>query len=133
VEFAIKHLAAADLTVPRPLRVTRKRLTIREEVARSTGRGVVARVGRRSIAMLVGTMIGVSGVAVPQARSACVDAEIYVTRQGQDPVFVYGEHDPCVTPTPWNHSFTHHGELTRTGLPDGAPNGYWVDLRIPAP
>lgn len=84
--------------------------------------------------MLAGAVLaGVMGPAVPQARAECLDAVVYVTRQGDSPVYVHGEHDPCVTQTPWDQTVTYHGELTDTGMPAGSPNGYWFDLHVPVP
>lgn len=89
--------------------------------------------GKRLFGVGAAAAIGVIGPVAPQARAECLDAVVYVTRQGEDPVYLHGESDPCVTQTPWDHTFTHHGEFTDTGMPNGAPNGYWVDLRVPAP
>lgn len=83
--------------------------------------------------VLVTLVLGALGPDIDRAHADCLNAVIYVTRAGEAPTYVHGEHDPCVTETPWNQSYTYHGELTRPGLPLGAPNGYWIDLGIPAP
>lgn len=93
----------------------------------------MAGLGKRLYGLGVAAVVGVVGLGTSPAHSQCVEAVVYVTREGGSPIYVYGEHDPCVAPTPWGHTVTYHGETTRTGLPIGVPNGYWIDLRVPAP
>lgn len=69
----------------------------------------------------------------PPARADCVYAEFYISRQDADPLWVVGEHDPCLTDTPWSWGLLLPGDVTKTGLPSGAPNGYHHDVRIPLP
>ena len=85
------------------------------------------------VAAALGTMVGVAGLGAPKANAQCIEAVVYATRENDSRVYVYGEHDPCVTDTPWNQSYTYHGELVQAGLPQGMPNGYWIDLWVPAP
>lgn len=71
----------------------------------------------------------------PPAQADCVYAELYVTREGDTPIWVVGENDPCITPTPWTWFYTENSDFTwtLTALPDGAPNGYHYDIRLPLP
>ena len=85
---------------------------------------------------LVGVAASLVGVgAAPPAQADCVYAELYVTREGDTPIWVVGEHDPCLTPTPWTWQVADSVDftLTLTGHPDGAPNGYHRDIRVPLP
>lgn len=84
------------------------------------------------------TVVGSIGIAAliaqPVAASAdCVYAEFYVTRQDAPPVWVVGENDPCLTETPWSWGLLLPGDVTKSGLPSGSPNGYHRDIRIPLP
>ena len=76
----------------------------------------------------------VIGLTLPPtpARAECVYALIYVTREQAPPIYVHGPNG-CVTPTPWYQEVFLPGHLTLTDLPPGAPNGYFVDIRIPVP
>lgn len=78
-----------------------------------------------------------AGVAVlvpaGPADAECVYAVVYVTREGEPPVYVVGENDPCVTQTDYSQEFFLPLDGTTPGMPAGAPNGYFVDLRIPVP
>lgn len=71
--------------------------------------------------------------AAPPAHADCVYAELYVTREGNTPIWVVGENDPCITPTYWTWGVTDDSDFTRTGLPNGTPNGYHYDIRVPLP
>ena len=69
----------------------------------------------------------------PPADAECVHAVVYVTRENDTPVYVVGENDPCLTPTPWYQEITLPSGGHADGMPTGAPNGYFVDLRVPVP
>jgi hypothetical protein len=84
----------------------------------------------------LGVVVTVTGVLlIPSARAAgeCVHAVVYVTREGEPPVWVAGEQDPCLTPTPWYQEIVFPSDSHNDGMPTGAPNGYFVDLRVPVP
>jgi len=80
-------------------------------------------------------LVAMSAVLVPgtPADAECVYAVVYVTRENAPPVYVAGENDPCLTPTPWYQEVfvPTDGHIPET--PDGVPNGYFVDLRVPVP
>lgn len=78
------------------------------------------------------TIAAVGGFGA-SAKADCVHAVVYVSRSHSDPVYVYGEHDPCVSQTPWYHAVSLPGYTTLQNLPPGTPNGYFVDIRLPAP
>lgn len=72
-------------------------------------------------------------LAAPRPAAAeCLYASVYVTRAEADPIYIHGP-DGCVYPTPWEQVFIVPGHLTLTNVPPGAPNGYFVDIRIPFP
>jgi hypothetical protein len=83
---------------------------------------------------LVG-FLALAAVFVPArpADAECLYAVVYVTREGDSPVYVVGENDPCLTPTPWYQEITLPSGGHTDGMPTGAPNGYFVDLRVPVP
>lgn len=86
---------------------------------------------RGGLAAMAVSLVGIGGA--PPARADCVYAEVYVTREGDTPIWVVGENDPCITSTPWTWQISDDSDLTRTGLPNGTPNGYHRDMRVPLP
>jgi hypothetical protein len=90
------------------------------KVARMVGRGCVA-------------ALAMAAWGAAPAGAECVYAEVYVTREGDTPIWLLGENDPCIYATPWTWAVTDHGDLTRSGLPTGAPNGLHHDIRVPSP
>lgn len=74
-------------------------------------------------------------VLVPghQAHAECVYAVVYVTREGDSPLYVVGENDPCLTQTAYTQEVFVPTDGDTGGMPQGAPNGYFVDLRVPVP
>ena len=71
--------------------------------------------------------------APPPARADCVYVELYVTRRNADPIHPLGD-DPCVYPTSWDTLTDPSDEHTDDhDLPDGAPDGYYVKVGVPAP
>ena len=81
---------------------------------------------------LAASVLGMGPGASP-ARAECVYAEVYVTREGDTPIWVVGENDPCIYPTPWTWAVTEQDDATSTNLPPGTPNGYYYDIRVPIP
>lgn len=83
----------------------------------------------------VGAAAGVvllAGMAsAPPAHAECVYAQAYITRQGEPPVYVVGESDPCLAPTDWSWGLLVPGSATKEGQPHGAPNGYGFEVRVP--
>ncbi len=73
------------------------------------------------------------GLGAAPAGADCLYAEFYVTREGESPVHVLGENDPCVTSTYWTWFLLVPGNATQPGLPAGSPNGYHLDVRVPLP
>ncbi len=88
---------------------------------------------RGGLAAMAVSLVGIGGA--PPAQADCVYAEVYVTREGDTPIWVAGENDPCITSTPWTWFFVDSVDftMTLTGHPDGAPNGYHRDIRVPLP
>ena len=86
--------------------------------------------GRRLLAL-----VAVAAVFVPgqPAGAECVYAVVYVTRENAPPMYLAGENDPCLTPTPWYQEIYVPSDGHVPGTPAGAPNGYFVDLRVPVP
>lgn len=77
-------------------------------------------------------VVTTAAVAVPSARADCVYVELYVTRENADPIHPLGE-DPCRYPTDWGTTTNPLSEHSRTGMPDGAPNGYYFKVGVPIP
>jgi hypothetical protein len=74
-----------------------------------------------------GLLIGLS----PPSKADCIYVTAYVTRENQDPYYVW---DNCVLPTEWNSSFEPWVKDERPGIvPTGTPNGFFVQVFIPAP
>jgi hypothetical protein len=88
---------------------------------------------RRRRWLVAALTIVAASVSLGGARAECVYAEAYVTREGDTPVYVIGENDPCVTPTPWYQEVFLPLDGHQNGLPTGAPNGFLIDLRVPVP
>ena len=86
---------------------------------------------RGGLAAMAVSLVGIGGA--PPARADCVYAEFYVSREGDTPIWVIGENDPCITSTPWTWGAGGPGDTTQSGLPQGTPNGYYLDIRIPLP
>lgn len=95
------------------------------------------RTGRTTARLLVGGLVlgGLLLGGQPDAKAECVHLELYVRRANTGPMWVHGEHDPCVVPTYWNQTvlITHGDNNTINGQPEGTPSGYHVDLRVPLP
>lgn len=87
---------------------------------------------RGGLAGMAVVALGLGPGAAP-ASAECVYAEFYVTRANDTPIWVVGENDPCLYPTPWTWGILLPGDSTQGGLPDGTPNGYHRDIRVPLP
>ena len=74
-------------------------------------------------------LAAVVGGAAP-ASADCVYAVVYVTRQGDPPVYVS---NGCVYSTPWTWFVSPNSNGTTGGLPQHSPNGYFLDIRVPSP
>lgn len=92
--------------------------------------------GKRSwlARLLVGGLVA-GGLLVSQAPPStagdCIYVVAYITRENQDPYFVW---DDCVLPTDWNSSFEPWVKDERPGIvPTGTPNGFYVQVFIPMP
>lgn len=79
-----------------------------------------------------GLVVAAGSMAAP-AKADCVYAEAYVTVEGGDPIYLVGENDPCITQTDWGWAVLVPGKMTKGGLPNGTPNGYFIDIRVPSP
>lgn len=77
--------------------------------------------------------LGLTVIPAP-AGAECVYAVVYVTRVGEEAIYVHGP-EGCIYPTPWNQAvfLPGHFTLTHPAPPPGAPNGYFIDIRIPVP
>lgn len=96
--------------------------------------------GRRRIAR-AGVIGGVAlaslvGPAATPAKADCLYLDFWLMvedthNDGQDdPQYV---HQGCVTGTDWRWRLYAPGSLNKDGFPHGAPNGYYLDARIPLP
>lgn len=83
----------------------------------------------RAAVMGAFAVASVVGGAVP-ASADCVYAVVYVTREGDPPVYVS---NGCVQSTPWTWIVSPHSSGWTGGLPQHAPNGYFFDIRVPSP
>ncbi len=78
-------------------------------------------------------MLAVGGPMSSPARADCVYVDIQITHQNAPPSYPAGS-DPCRYQTSWatfvtlTPHATHHG-----GVPDGTPNGFYIEARIPVP
>jgi len=86
---------------------------------------------RRRWVICVGVGLGL--VWPSSAGAECLHAVVYVTRQGAPPVYVAGQNDPCLAPTGYSQEVFLPVDGGTGGLPTGAPNGFFVDLRVPVP
>jgi hypothetical protein len=66
------------------------------------------------------------------AQAECLYAVVYVSRENAEPLYANGPQG-CVTATDWRQRVFLPSSLGHGGLPDGTPNGYFVDLRVPVP
>ena len=71
------------------------------------------------------------GAAAP-ARAECVYGLAYVERENASTIWVLGP-DPCVYPTSWNQVVFAGPVDVGHGMPDGAPNRVFVEVRVPIP
>jgi hypothetical protein len=83
---------------------------------------------------LAGLVVALGGL-VPATRPAAADClylVVYVSREGEAPLYPTGP-GGCVQDTPWAHVVIVPSSFGWDGVPQGAPNGYFVDLRVPLP
>lgn len=78
----------------------------------------------------VGAGLLAGPAAVMPAKAECLYVVAYVTWQGKPPTYA---HNGCVTGTPWRQDVTANPWYTGTGHPNGTPNGFFVDARVPLP
>lgn len=88
-------------------------------------------VGRACVA--AGAVAVTGGMTAVPAQADCVYVEAYVTVEGGAPIYVAGEDDPCITETEWTWLTVMPGGVRKGGLPEGTPNGFVVDIRVPSP
>lgn len=89
--------------------------------------------GRRLLGLAVLAGLGGTGVGAVQApaQADCVYVVAYVTRENATPLYAS---NGCVVNTPWKQRVTTTQHLTEGGyLPNGSPNGFFIDARVPLP
>lgn len=86
--------------------------------------------------LLVGALltVGLLAGAQPDAKAECLYLKAYVKRKNAAPIWVYGEHNPCVTATPWPYLFEYEDNDTTTLIgPDGTYGGSYIQAKFPVP
>lgn len=87
--------------------------------------------------LLVGGLLtmGLLISAQPDAKADCVYLKLYAKRKNSTPAWVYGQHNPCVAPTPFNWGVGHIEDNTTTvdAAPNGSPAGFYLETRVPLP
>jgi len=86
---------------------------------------------RTGVAAIVGLALAQGG-QVP-AAAECLYVDVYVTRQDATPIYPVGP-GGCRASTGWKQRVSVPASYqTVYGLPPGAPNGYYLELRVPVP
>lgn len=91
------------------------------------------RTTRAAIALAAAAAVLGGPSAVPPVRAECLYLVFYLTRENATPRYV---HNGCVTGTgtSYPHRVTADPEFTQFGVvPNGMPNGFFLDVRVPIP
>ena len=85
---------------------------------------------RTGVAAFVGLTLAQGGQAPVAAE--CLYVDVYVTRKDATPIYPIGP-GGCRASTGWKQRVFVPSYETVTVVPSGAPNGYYLDLRVPVP